>query len=186
MVVAFALWAVVVTDVASPGGIVGILCISGFAAGVNVTSSGSRSCHSSRAGGDAERHPPQLDAVHRRVPSDPPWLGSCWRSSVRRRRSWPSLSFLVVIAALLTIHPRPIEMPTEFPRVMDHFRAGVAYVRRSKALVLSVLTITVLSFFGSSVIQFAAPLASDVFDVGKAEYGLLVGASAPAPSSGHS
>ena len=41
---------------------------------------------------------------------------------------------------------------------------------------LAVLTITVLSFFGSSVIQLAAPLASDVFDVGKAEYGLLVGA----------
>ena len=62
------------------------------------------------------------------------------------------------------------------PPFLQHFRAGLAYVRERRALVLAVLTVTMLSFFGSSLVQLSAPLAHDVFDVGKAAYGLLVAA----------
>jgi len=42
--------------------------------------------------------------------------------------------------------------------------------------VLACVTITTLCFFGSSIVQLAAPLAETVFDVGEAEYGILVAA----------
>lgn len=177
MVVAFALWAVVVTDSASPGIIVGLLCVSGFAAGVNIASW--QAFVPQLVPPEAMLNAIRLNSMQfTAARAFGPALAGLVLAEFGPATAFMAnaLSYLLVIAALLTIHPRPIEMPTEFPRVMDHFRAGVAYVRRSKALVLAVLTITVLSFFGSSVIQLAAPLASDVFDVGKAEYGLLVGA----------
>jgi MFS family permease len=85
-----------------------------------------------------------------------------------------AVSFLLVAAALLAIHPRSIVLAVGNAPFVQHFRAGLAYVRERRALVLAVLTVTMLSFFGSSLVQLSAPLAHDVFDVGKAEYGLLV------------
>jgi MFS family permease len=85
-----------------------------------------------------------------------------------------AVSFSFVLVALVAIHPRSIEMPSVHPRVLEHFRAGVRYVRERRSLVLPVVTIFIVSFFGSSVIQLCAPLARRVFDVGKAEYGFMV------------
>lgn len=87
-----------------------------------------------------------------------------------------ALSFVLVLVALVSIHPREIEMPAVTPRILEHFRAGVRYVRERQALVIAVVTILMVSFFGSSVIQLGAPLARRLFDAGKAEYGFLVAA----------
>jgi MFS family permease len=177
MAVAFALWGVVAAEVDSPGLIVGLLCVAGFAAGLNIAS--------------WQSLVPQL------VPHDT-MLSAIRLNSMQftaARAFGPALaglvlaefgpatailmnavSYVIVISALLAVHPRPIDMPAQVPRIVEHFRAGVAYVRRNRALVLAVLTITALSFFGSSVVQLAAPLADEVFGVGKAEYGILVAA----------
>jgi predicted MFS family arabinose efflux permease len=86
-----------------------------------------------------------------------------------------AVTFLLVLAALATVQPRVIELPPP-PSVIDHLRAGVRYVWASRALVLPVLTIFILSFFGSSVVQLAAPIAKQIFEVGETEYGFLVAA----------
>ncbi len=87
-----------------------------------------------------------------------------------------AVTYLLVVVALLAISPRVIELPEVTTSPLEHFRAGVRYVRERRALVLPVVTIFVVSFFGSSVIQLCAPLARRVFDVGKAEYGFMVAA----------
>ncbi|MGH9027109.1 MAG: MFS transporter, partial [Acidimicrobiia bacterium] len=60
--------------------------------------------------------------------------------------------------------------------VSSHFREGVAYVRSRPALVLAVVTIAALAFFGSGAIQLAPAFARDQFDVGAAAYGTLLAA----------
>jgi MFS family permease len=87
-----------------------------------------------------------------------------------------ALSFVLVLAALVAIQPRAVTLPTVVAPVLEHFRAGVRYVRDRRALVLPVITIFVVSFFGSSVIQLSASLSRQVFEVGEAKYGLMVGA----------
>jgi MFS family permease len=87
-----------------------------------------------------------------------------------------ALSFVLVLVALVSIRPRPIAMPTGAPKVLEHFRVGVRYVMERRALMLPVVTILIVSLFGSSVIQLSAPLARRVFDVGRAQYGFMAAA----------
>ena len=176
MVGAFALWALWVTDVATPGLIVVVLFFSGICSGLGIAS--------------WQSFIPQL------VP--PEDLLSAIRLNSTQftaaRAFGPSLaglvfaqfgaataffanavSFVLVLVALLAVHPREIAMPTEHAPVLEHFRAGVRYMRERRALVLPVITIFVLSFFGTSILQLSAPIARRVFDVGKTEYGFLIG-----------
>lgn len=177
MFAAFALWLLWVTDAATPESLVAILFVSGIGSGLGIAS--------------WQSFIPQL------VPPEH-MLSAIRLNSMQftaARAFGPALAglvlaefgpstaflfnavtFLLVLAALLAIHPRAIEMPAVTPRVLEHFRAGVRYVRERRALVLAVVTIFVLSFFGSSVIQLCAPLALRVFDVGEAEYGFMVAA----------
>jgi MFS family permease len=86
-----------------------------------------------------------------------------------------ALSFVVVIAAILAVHPATVEV--DFGgTVRSHFRDGVEYVRARPALVLAVVTIATLGFFGSGAIQLAPAFARDQFDVGAAAYGTLLSA----------
>ncbi|MEX0666375.1 MAG: MFS transporter [Acidimicrobiia bacterium] len=177
MIAAFALFALWVSDAATPESIVAILLVSGIGSGLGIAS--------------WQSFIPQL------VPTEH-MLSAIRLNSVQftaARAFGPALaglvlaelgpsvgflfnavSFLLVLVALLAIHPRAIDLPVVMTGSLEHFRAGVRYVRERQALLLPVLTIFVVSFFGSSVIQLCAPLARRVFDVGKAEYGLMVAA----------
>jgi MFS family permease len=177
MVVAFALWGAWTTGAATPGVIVTLLAFAGIASGLNITA--------------WQSFVPQLVP-----PSD--LLAAVRLNSmqfVSARAFGPALaglvlqlygagtafflngvSFLLVIAALVLIHPRAVQLDQEAGRVMQHFREAVAYVRARPALLLPVITIAVVSFFGSSVVQLAPAFADDVFDVGKSGYGFLVSA----------
>ena len=177
MVSAFALWGLWITDAATPGLIVGVLCVSGLGAGLGIAS--------------WQSFIPQL------VPREH-LLSAIRLNSIQftvARAFGPAIaglvlaefgagtaffvnavSFVLVLMALLAIHPRPIEMPSEHPPVMEHFRAGVRYMRDRIALALPAVTILVVSFFGSSMVQLSAPLAEQVFGVDERKYGLLVGA----------
>lgn len=177
MALAFVLWGLWVSGEATPGLIVTNLFLSGIASGINITA--------------WQSFVPQL--VPRDLMLNALRLNSMQFTAARAfgpavaglvlAEFGPSAAFLInavtyvlVIAALMAVHPRTVDVPAETPPFLQHFRVGLAYVRERRALVLPVLTIAVLSFFGSSVIQLSAPIARRVFDVGKAEYGLLVAA----------
>jgi len=80
---------------------------------------------------------------------------------------------VLVLAALLAIHPRTVARDETAGRVVDHFREAVRYVRARRSLLYPVLTITAVSFFASSVVQLAPAFAKE-FSVGRGEYGVLV------------
>ena len=177
MVTAFSLWAVWEGGAATPEIIVVLLFFSGIASGLNIAA--------------WQSFVPQLVA-----PAD--LLAAVRLNSmqfVAARAFGPALaglvlqlygagtafflngvSFMLVLGALLLIHPRVVAVDAGAGRVMQHFRDAVAYVRARAGLFLPVLTIAVLSFFGSSVQQLAPAFADEVFGVGKSGYGFLISA----------
>jgi MFS family permease len=177
MIVAFSLWGFWELGWATPWRIVIHLLISGIFSGINITSwqsfvpllvpredmlnavrLNSMQFTAARAFG-----PAIAGLVLARYGASWAFLGN-------------ALSYVLVLAALFTVHPRSAGSIGGGGRVRDQFREGLGYVRARQALVVPVLTITFVSFFGSSLVQLAPALASDQFGVGKAGYGLLVAA----------
>ncbi|MBM3671778.1 MAG: MFS transporter [Actinobacteria bacterium] len=175
MFAAIGLWAVWTTGAASPEAIVALMTISGIGSGLGIAS--------------WQAFIPQL------VPPDH-MFSAIRLNSVQftaARAFGPALagivlaefgagtafgvnalSFVVVLAALVAIQPRPVDLPAAPPRVLEHFRAGVQYVRQRRALVVPVITIFIVSFFGSSSVHLCAPFAREVLEVGKANFGFMV------------
>jgi predicted MFS family arabinose efflux permease len=85
-----------------------------------------------------------------------------------------SLSFLLVIGALLLIAPRPVGASSAAGSVLSHFRDGVRYVRRESVRTLSVLGALFAALLGVSMIQLAEPFSRQVLHEGAGAYGLLV------------
>src|SRR5262249_26470056 len=86
-----------------------------------------------------------------------------------------AVTFLLVIAVLLAVRPRPTAPPV-MTRWVEQFRDGLDYVREREALVVPVVTIFAVALLGSSVVQLAPAFARDQFGVGKGAYGILVAA----------
>lgn len=177
MITAFALFGVYVSDLATPGIIVGLLCLSGICSGLNISA--------------WQSFVPQL------VPHDQllPAVRLNSMQFVGARAFGPALagivlqaagagtafflnaiSFVLVLFALVLIHPRAVPADEFAEGVLQHFKEAVGYVRERAALWLPVLTITVVSLLGSSIVQLSPAFADDVFDVGKSGYGFLVSA----------
>jgi MFS family permease len=85
-----------------------------------------------------------------------------------------ALSFLVFIAALLVIRTRPVTQTPSTEHWLSRFRDGMRYVLDRPALRLVVIAAFIGSFFGQSMVQLAAGMADEVFDVGGGGLGLLV------------
>jgi MFS family permease len=177
MITAFALFGVWVGGVATPGIIVGLLFLSGVASGLNIAA--------------WQSFVPQL------VPHDEllPAVRLNSLQFVGARAFGPALagivlqtagagaafllnavSYVLVLGALLLIHPRAVAVDEDAGGVLAHFKEAVTYVRARSALLLPVLTITMVSFLGSSIVQLAPAFADDIFHVGKSGYGFLVSA----------
>jgi MFS family permease len=177
MLAAFALYALWVTDTATPGLIVGVLALAGFSSGLGFASWQSfipQLVPHEDLLSAIRLNSSQFTAARAFGPALAGFVFKEFGASTAFLAN--ALSFVIVIVALVAVRPRAIEMPAKHPRVLEHFRTGVKYVRERRALALPVITIFVLSFFGSSIVQLSAPLARVVFDVGKTEYGFLVGA----------
>ena len=86
-----------------------------------------------------------------------------------------ALSFLVVIAALMTIRRRPFADTGGHGSVLHHFREGIAYVRQRQVLVVAVLMVMLVALLGVSLVQLVEPFSRHVLDVGPGVYGLLTG-----------
>jgi MFS family permease len=87
-----------------------------------------------------------------------------------------AVSFVVVLVALLLIHPRPQVFSADTSSVGSHVREGFRIVRGDVALFVPIVMIGIVSLFGTSVLQLAPALAKEEFEVGRGAYALLVAA----------
>lgn len=177
MLVAFALWGAWVAGVATPEVIVGLLMLSGIASGLNITAWQSF----------VPQLVPRTELLHAvRVNSMQFVAGRAFGPALAglvlqlygagTAFLLNAVSFLLVLGALVAIHPREVPVDSKAGSVRDHFKEAVRYVRARQAIYLPVLTITAVSFFGSSMVQLVPAFAQDVFGVGKGAYGFLVAA----------
>jgi MFS family permease len=175
MLVAFAMWGVWIAHAASAEVFVVLLLFSGLTSGVNITAwqsfvpqlvPESELLHAVRL------NTMQFVAARAVGPAIAGLVLAAYGAGVAFFVN--AVTFLLVLGALLFIHPRPIPVAEDAGRVWQHFRDGARYVRERSSLWTCVLTIFVVSFFGTSVIQLAPALAADQFGVGKSAYGLLV------------
>lgn len=177
MVAAFGLWATWELGAATRGTIVGLLCISGIASGLNITAWQSF----------VPQLVPREDLLHAvRVNSMQfvaarafgPALAGLVLEAYGAGTAFflNAISFVLVLGALVAIQPRAVPVDVAAGRVRDHFKEAVAYVRARQAILLPVITITMVSFLGSSVVQLTPAFAKDEFGVGRSAYGFLVSA----------
>ncbi len=174
MLFAFGLWGVWIAGLATPGVIIVLLFFSGLATGVNIAAWQSFVPQLVPAGQliDAVRlNSMQFVAARAFGPAVAGLVLQAWGAGACFLLN--AVTYVLVLAALLAIHPRAVARDESAGRVLDHFREAVRYVRARQALLSPVVTITAVSFFASSVIQLAPAFAKE-FSVGRGEYGLLV------------
>jgi MFS family permease len=172
---AIALWVLAVTDHLSPWPIVGFVTIAGLGAGFQYTASQSMA---------AVLLPPDQMLQGVRLNSmgftASRALGPAFAGLVIDR--WGAdtafalnaLSFVVFLVALLVVRTRDVPLSTSTDRWMQRYLDGVRYVLDRPALRLVVFTAFVGGFFGQSMVQLAAGMADEVYDVGGDGLGYLV------------
>jgi len=177
MISAFGLFAIWVIDIATPGLIVAIVFVSGFVSGINITTwqafitqlvdteelVDAVRLNSMQFMGARAFGPAIAGLILQTLGASAAFLAN-------------AVSFVLVLAALLVVRPRPQVYSEEKGSVLGHFREGWRVVRSRTALFLPVLMIGVVSLLGTSVIQLAPALARDEFHVGRGAYGILVAA----------
>lgn len=177
MLGAFALWGAWTAGIATPGVIVALLCCSGLVSGINITAWQAFLAQLVPPGdllAAVRLNSMQFMSARAFGPALAGLVLELYGAGTAFFLN--GLSFVLVLGALVLIRPRSVQLDESAGRVLEHFREALAYVRARSAVLLPVITITVVSFFGTSVIQLAPAFAEDVFDVGKGGYGLLVGA----------
>ena len=175
MLVAFAMWGVWISGEATPWIFVGLLLCSGITSGINITAwqafvpqlvPESELLHAVRL------NTMQFTAARAIGPAIAGLVLAAYGAGVAFFVN--AVTFLLVLGALLLIHPRSVPHTEDAGRVWQHFRDGARYVRERPTLWMCVLTIFTVSLLGTAVIQLAPALAVDQFGVGKSAYGLLV------------
>lgn len=177
MVSAFTLWAVWATGIATPWLIVGICFCTGFVSGLNITT---WQAFVTQLVGPTEL----VDAVRLNsmqfmgARAFGPALAGVVLQAFGASTAFfaNAVSFLLVLVALLLVQPRAQDFSTGGGRVLAHYLEGLRVVRASRALLLPVLMIGIVSLLGTSVIQLAPAVAKSEFGVGRGAYGLLVAA----------
>ncbi len=84
-----------------------------------------------------------------------------------------SLTFLAVIASLFAMDPRLLHTTPRTKRGHGQIRAGVAYLRGRRDLVLVLVVVGVVAMFGLNFSITLALVATEVFDRGPQGFGLL-------------
>jgi len=177
MISAFVLWIVWVTGKATPGLIVGIVFLSGFVSGANITTWQAFVTQLVDPGElvDAVRlNSMQFMGARAFGPAIAGVVLQAFGPSTAFLAN--AISFLLVLGALFLIHPRAQVFSGDTSSVLSHFREGWRFVKVRRALLLPIVMIGMVSLLGTSVIQLAPALAEDVFHVGRGAYGMLVAA----------
>jgi MFS family permease len=84
-----------------------------------------------------------------------------------------ALSFLVVIATLMSLHVKFIP-PTASKSMGVELRGGLSYVRANSTLVALIVLAATTSFLGLAVLTFLPVFAEDIFHAGAATYSHLM------------
>jgi MFS family permease len=175
--VALGLWALWVSDTASPGNLVAVLVVSSVAGNINITAW--QSFVPSLVPPDALLGAVRLNSVQfTAARAVGPALGGAVLA-----RFGPSVafmanavSFVFVVAALLVVRPRSTPVAARGESIMRQFGEGVRYMRQQAAMWQPLVTILVVSFLPSALVQLAPAFAEEQFDTSQAGYGLLVAA----------
>jgi MFS family permease len=94
-----------------------------------------------------------------------------------------AVSYLAVIFALLAmretdLHTRPgIERPTTMRAALENLREGLSYVRRTRAVILAILTVGLVSTFGMNFTVVIPPFVQQVLHGDATAYGFLMAAT---------
>ena len=83
------------------------------------------------------------------------------------------LSFLVVIAAILSLHVRHIPIPSG-SRMREELKSGFRYVRSQSGLIGLIVLAFATTFLGTPVLMFLPLFAQDVFRGGVSQYTQLM------------
>jgi len=177
MVAAFALWAVWVTDVATPGIIVVIVFVSGFVSGINITTW--QAFVTQLVDSDELVDAVRLNSMQfMGARAFGPALAGIVLQAFGASAAFflNAVSFFLVLGALLFVRPRPQVYSEDGGSVLGHFREGWRVARARTSLFLPIVMIGVVSVLGTSVIQLAPAIAKELFHVGRGQYGFLVAA----------
>jgi len=174
MLLAFALWGMWVAGWATPGLILVNLLLSGVAGGINIASWQSFVPLLVPEGD-------MLNAVRLNsmqftgARAFGPAVGGLVLGAFGPATAFMfnAVTFLLVIAVLLAVSPRPHTRHLGVSYVRQ-FVDGISYVRRRPALKLAILSVAVISFFGNAIVQLAPAFATTQFRVGASRYGFLV------------
>jgi predicted MFS family arabinose efflux permease len=174
---AFALWAVWASGVATPGIIVGIVFVSGFVSGINITTW--QAFVTQLVDADELVDAVRLNSMQfMGARAFGPAIAGIVLQAAGASAAFflNAVSFLLVLAALLFVKPRPQNYSEDRAGVIEHFREGWRVMRARTSLFLPIAMIGIVSFLGTSVIQLAPAMAKEMFGVGRGAYGLLVAA----------
>ncbi|HEY3239548.1 MAG TPA: MFS transporter, partial [Acidimicrobiia bacterium] len=88
-----------------------------------------------------------------------------------------AVSYLAVLGALLVVRAgRAPEAAGDGAAEAGGFRSALAYARRHRGLLLTIITVAVVAFLGSPVVLLAPVFAREEFHVNEAAYGYLAAA----------
>jgi MFS family permease len=177
MTTAFALWGMWIGGIASPELIVVLLFFAGIASGINIAAW--QSFVPQLVPRSELLHAVRLNSMQFvAARAFGPALAGLVLQELGAGAAFlfNALSFVLVLLALCAIRPRPVPTDHAAGTVRAHFKEALRYVASRQALLLPVLTIGLLSFFGSAIVQLTPALARDEFGVGRGAYGLLVAA----------
>jgi MFS family permease len=177
MVSAFALWGIYVSGHATPWNIVAIVFVSGFVAGVNITTW--QAFVTQLVDADELVDAVRLNSMQfmgaRAV--GPAVAGIVLQTAGASAAFFVNaITFVLVLIALVLVHPRTQDFSDDDAHVLAHLREGWRFMRARTALALPIVMIGIVSLLGTSVIQLAPAMAKDEFHVGRGAYGLLVAA----------
>ncbi len=175
MLTAFSLWALWISDQATPHRLVALVTVSALASGVNISAwqsfvpllvpreslmsavrLNSMQFNAARAFG-----PAAAGLILR-------WEGPAGTFFGN------AVSFFVVLAALLAIRPSQQIVAGTKGRFRDEFRDGVRFLRGKPGLQHPIITIAVMGMFGSSIVQLAAAFSRDEFNQKESGFGFLI------------
>jgi len=97
--------------------------------------------------------------------SDPQAMNACFLLN--------SLSFLVAIYALMSLHVKHIP-PTAVSRMRDELQTGLKYVRHHGSLVSLIALAAATTFFGFAILTFLPVFARSIFHEGASTYSHLM------------
>lgn len=175
--VALGLWALWVSDLASPGNLVAVLVVSSVAGNINITAW--QSFVPSLVPPDALLGAVRLNSVQfTAARAVGPALGGAVLARFGPGVAFMAnaVSFVFVVAALLVVRPRATPVAAAGESIMRQFAEGVRYMRDQAAMWQPLVTILVVSFLPSALVQLAPAFAEEQFDTSQAGYGLLVAA----------